>query len=206
MPDGRLHAPSAQRNAQAILTVLKQHTPSKGRVLELASGTGQHAVTFADALPDLDWQPTEVDAARLASIRLWAAEAALPNLRDPIRLDATAPGWGADHAGQDLILLVNLLHLIPEPAVRTLITEAAAALAPGGRLMLYGPFLRNGEATSEGDRAFHTSLQAQDPAIGYKDDFDMADWIHAAGLELIDLIDMPSNNLVFVARKAGGAA
>ncbi len=202
--DGRLHAPAAERNAGAILRLLQQHAPSTGRVLELASGTGQHAVTFAAALPGLDWLPSEVDAARLKSIRIWSAEAGLSNLRDPIRLDATAPGWGRAHTGQDMILLVNLLHLVPEKAAMTLVTEAAQALAPGGRLILYGPFLRGGETTSDGDAAFDASLRAQDPAIGYKDDFDMVEWIHAAGLELTGLVEMPSNNLAFVAHAPGG--
>lgn len=203
-PDGRLHAPAAERNAPAILSLLKHHGPQSGCVLELASGTGQHAVTFAAALPGLDWCPSEVDEVRLASIRIWAAEAGLSNLRDPIRLDATAPGWGRVHHGQDMILLVNLLHLIPENAAKTLVTEAAQALAPGGRLMLYGPFLRDGETTSEGDARFHHSLTAQDPAIGYKDDFDVIDWVHTAGLTLVDVVEMPANNLAIVARAPGG--
>lgn len=202
--DGRLHAPAAERNAGAILTLLKQHAPATGRVLELASGTGQHAVTFAAALPGLDWCPSEVDAARLNSIRIWSAEAGLANLRDPVQLDATAPGWGKAHPGQDMILLVNLLHLVPQKPAMTLVTEAAQALAPDGRLILYGPFLRGGETISDGDARFHASLRAQDPAIGYKDDFDVVEWIHAAGLELVDLVEMPSNNLAFVAHAPGG--
>ena len=204
--DGRLHAPAAERNTAAILTLLRRHAPDTGRVLELASGTGQHAVAFATALTGLDWTPSEVDPARLDSIRLRAAEAGLANVRDPITLDAAQPGWGARQAGHDLVLLVNLLHLVGAGAARTVIAEAAQALVPGGRLILYGPFLRAGETTSEGDARFHASLTAQDPAIGYKDDFDVADWIHAAGLELADLVEMPANNLAFIARKPGPGA
>lgn len=202
--DGRLHAPAAERNAVAILSLLRHHGPAAGRVLELASGTGQHAVAFATALPGLDWCPSEVDDARLTSIRLHATDAGLTNLRDPVRLDATAPGWGRAHHGQDMVLLVNLLHLIPEGAAQTLVAEAAQALAPGGRLVLYGPFLRDGETTSDGDARFHAALQAQDPSVGYKDDFDVIDWIHAAGLTLVDVVEMPANNLGIVARTPGG--
>lgn len=196
--DGRLNAPSAERNADPIRDLLRHHAPKAGRALELASGTGQHVVHFAAALPDLDWQPSELDAPRRASIDAWAAQADLANLRPAIELDVTAPGWGAAHPGNDLILLVNLLHLISETEARVLIEEAAQALAPGGRFIIYGPFLRDGAATSEGDARFHSSLRNQDPEIGYKDDFDVIDWLHAAGLDLVDVVEMPANNLSLV--------
>jgi len=201
--DGRLYAPSSERNAAPILTLLKHHGPTEGCALELAAGTGQHAAHFAAALPGLIWQPTEIDATRRASIDAWAKTVEAPNLRPAIELDATAPGWAAQHAGQDLILLVNLLHLISTPEAQTLISEAAQALAPGGRLILYGPFLRDGEATSDGDASFHASLTAQDPEIGYKDDFDVIDWLHAAWLELVDVVEMPANNLALIAKRPG---
>ena len=124
-----------------------------------------------------------------------------PNLRKAIALDATAPHWGAEHAGQDLILLVNLLHLISTDEARQLISEAAQALAPEGRFIIYGPFLRAGETISEGDASFDASLRAQDPEIGYKDDFDVIDWLHDAGLTLVDVVEMPANNLAIVARR-----
>ena len=201
--DGRLYAPSSERNADPILALLKHHGPAEGRALELAAGTGQHAAHFAPALPGLHWQPTEIDATRRQSIDSWAKTVDAPNLQPAIDLDATAPGWGANHAGQDLILLVNLLHLISTPEAKTLISEAAQALAPGGRLILYGPFLRDGEATSEGDASFHASLTAQDPEIGYKDDFDVIDWLHEAWLDLVDVVEMPANNLALVAKRPG---
>ncbi|MHA7849502.1 DUF938 domain-containing protein [Roseovarius sp.] len=200
---GRLHAPSAERNTGPILSLIRHHGPAAGRVLELASGTGQHAAAFAAALPGLDWQPTEIDPTRRASIDAWAASTQVPNLRPATTLDATAPGWGAAHPGQDMILTVNLLHLISTPEARILIAEAAQALAPDGRLIVYGPFLRAGEATSEGDASFDASLRAQDPEIGYKDDFDVIDWMHEAGLILVDVVEMPANNLAIVARRPG---
>ena len=197
----RLHAPAAERNAAPILDLLRHHGPATGRVLELASGTGQHAAIFAAALPGLEWQPSEIDPDRRASIDAWAANANAPNLRPAIDLDVTAPGWGAAHRGQDMILLVNLLHLISTPEAKTVIAESAKALAPQGLFILYGPFLRDGEATSEGDANFDASLRTQDPEIGYKDDFDVIDWLHEAGLDLMDVVEMPANNLALVSRK-----
>jgi SAM-dependent methyltransferase len=198
---GKLFAPSAERNAGPICDLVERHAPPQGRALELASGTGQHAVALARRMPGLDWQPSEIDDARRASIRAWAAEAGLPNLRAPVELDASTPGWADTHGPADLILLVNLLHLIPERQARAIVTEAGRALAPGGTFILYGPFMRGGELTSEGDRTFHASIKGQDPAIGYKDDFDVVDWLHGAGLSLDALVEMPANNLAFVARR-----
>ncbi|MCE6959743.1 DUF938 domain-containing protein [Cereibacter sphaeroides] len=197
-PDGRRHAPSAERNAEAILAVLQAEAP-KGRLLEIASGTGQHAARFARALPALDWQPSDLDPGNLRSIAAWRAHAAAPNLRAPIVLDAARPGWSADHRA-DAILIVNLLHLIPEPAAATVLAEAAAALLPCGRLFLYGPFLRDGRATSEGDAAFDASLRAQDPDVGYKDSRWVEERLAAAGL-VSRWTSMPANNLMLVARR-----
>ena len=199
--DGRMFAPSAARNAADIAALVAQHAPASGRALEIASGTGEHAVIFARAMPGLDWQPTDIDPARRASVDAHAAVAGLANLRAAIALDATASGWGAAHAGQDLIVLVNLLHLISTTEARTLIAEVALALAPGGMFILYGPFLRDGETTSDGDSTFHASLRAQDPEIGYKDDWDVIDWIHANWLDLVQVVEMPANNMAFVARR-----
>ena len=199
----RLCAPSAERNCGPITDALREIAPDTGTALELASGTGQHVVAFARVLPGLDWQPTEIDPARRASIDAYAAQAKLPNLRAVLSLDATAPGWSARHAGQDLIVLVNLLHLVSTPEARTLIHEAALALAPGGRFALYGPFLRDGRATSEGDARFDASLRAQDPAIGYKDRADVTGWLAAAGLIVSGPRAMPANNLMLIARRPG---
>jgi len=199
----RLCAPSAERNCGPITDALREIAPDTGTALELASGTGQHVVAFARAMPGLDWQPTEIDRARRASIEAYAAEAGLPNLRAVLPLDATAPGWGARHAGQDLIVLVNLLHLVSTPEARSLIHEAAQALAPGGRFALYGPFLRDGQTISEGDARFDASLRAQDPAIGYKDLVDVTRWLEAAGLTAPGPRAMPANNLLLIARRPG---
>lgn len=197
-PDGRRHAPSAARNAAAILEVLRAETPPLGRLLELASGSGQHGADFATALPGLDWQPTDVNPDNMATINAWRAHAARTNLRAPQVLDAASPGWARDWAGQDVVLMVNLLHLISQTQAAVVLAEAARALTPGGKLLIYGPFLRDGQATSDGDAVFHASLQAQDPAIGYKDLAWVTAQLAQAGLG-VRVILMPANNLMLVA-------
>lgn len=197
--DGRLHAPAAERNGAAITDILTSVAPGSGRALEIASGTGQHVAGFADALPDLTWQPTDIDPDRCTSIDSWAESRT--NLRPAQCLDATRPGWAADHAGQDLIVVINLLHLITAAQVRCLFNETSAALAPAGRFVIYGPFLREGVATSDGDAQFDASLRATDPAIGYKDTRDIMQWLADAGLPLIERVDMPANNLTLISEK-----
>jgi SAM-dependent methyltransferase len=198
---GKLYAPAAARNADALCAVLTQHGPASGTALEIASGTGQHIVTFASALPGLNWQPSEIDPARRISIDAHVAEAGLTNVAPAMPLDACAPGWAATRAPFDLIVLVNLLHLISDPEAKVLISEASRALAPGGTFVFYGPFKRAGALTSEGDARFDAELRSADPLIGYKDDLDIADWMGKAGLDLTDPLELPANNLAFVARK-----
>ena len=126
----------------------------------------------------------------------------MPNLRAALPLNATQAGWGAEHGNRALIVLINLLHLISTPEAQTLVQEGADALAPGGRFALYGPFLRSGEATSEGDARFHASLIAQDPAIGYKDLEEVQHWLRDAGLILIESRAMPANNVLLIAERS----
>lgn len=190
---GRRHTPSAQRNAPAILAALQAHA-LQGKLLEIASGSGYHAAQIAPAFPGLIWQPTDLDPANLASITAWTR--AIPSVLPPVLLDATAPGWHAQHPAQNAILLVNLLHLIP--STTTLLAEIARALAPQGRAFLYGPFLRNGQATSPGDAAFHASLQAQNPTIGYKDLDATLATLQSHGLAT-QITEMPANNLLITA-------
>ena len=196
-----LHAPAADRNKDALCDLLRDHGPQKGRALEIASGTGQHIAAFARALPDLHWQPTEPAPDRRASIDAYIAEAGLTNVAPAAPLDAAAAGWHKPLPPQDLIFLANLLHLIPTEAAQMLITEAALAVAPGGTLILYGPFRREGVLTSDGDAKFDAELRTADPAIGYKDTVDITRWLSDAALSPIDRIDMPANNLAFIARK-----
>lgn len=196
LPDGRRLVPSADRNAAPIFEVL-QGLGLTGRLLEIASGAGLHAARMAGPL-GLIWQPTDVDPANFASIRAWSATSAAAIL-PPVLLDATQPGWAGTTGRWDAILLVNLLHLIPAAAVESLLAELAHALAPQGTACLYGPFLRDGQPTSPGDAAFDASLRAQDPAIGYKDLAWVTGLLSAAGL-VVDVVPMPANNLMLIAR------
>ena len=197
----KLVAPSAARNVGAICDLLDMIAPANGPALELASGTGQHITAYAARFPDLQWQPTEIDRARRASIDSYAATAGLGNIAPALQLNAAQPGWGARHRGQALILLSNLLHLISETETKVVIAEAAMALAPGGKFLIYGPFMRGGDLTSDGDIRFHASLTEHDPEIGYKDDFDTMDLLQEKGLEMVDVIEMPANNLALIAQK-----
>lgn len=197
----KMHAPAAARNANDLAGLIAHYARSAGRALELASGTGQHVVTFAEACPHLTWQPSEVDAERLASIAAYRAEASLDNVLPPLLLDACASNWSEQVPAQDLILTINLAHLVPDAAVKHLIAEAAQALTTNGMLILYGPFKRSGELTSEGDARFDASLRGADPEIGYKDDVRISAWLTAAGLPNIAKAEMPANNLAFVATR-----
>ena len=199
---GKLFAPSAANNAAPLCDLLEQVAPKQGYALEIASGTGQHVVGYANRLPGLTWQPTEVAPERRASIDAYANEAGLGNILTARELDATSPGWGSKLGRQqDLIMLSNLLHLISEDEARTLITEAASALAPDGQLVIYGPFMRDATLTSKGDTAFHASLAANDPETGYKDDVETINWLQSAGLDLVKSVEMPANNLALVSKK-----
>ena len=126
----------------------------------------------------------------------------MANLLPAQHLDAATSGWSAAHQNTQLIVLVNLLHLIATPAAQTVIDEAAEALAPDGTFILYGPFKRAGTLTSAGDARFDAELRGADPAIGYKDDLDILRWLGNAGLTDVERIEMPANNLAFIARKA----
>lgn len=194
-------APSASRNAADIVAMLAQFAPLTGKAFEIASGTGQHCITFASEFPDLFWQPTDIDSTRRTSIDAYVSETALNNVSPALPLDACAPDWSSQHPGQSLIVVINLLHLISMPEVQTLINEAATALLPTGRFVIYGPFMRGGELTSDADVRFHASLIAQDPEIGYKGEPDMRIMLQDAGLNVVDCIEMPSNNLALIAEK-----
>ena len=193
-----MSAPSALRNRDVICAELVRLAPATGRALEIASGTGEHVVRFAAAMPGLEWQPTDPDPARRASIAAWAAEAGLRNIHAPRALDAAGPGWSSEFGPADLVVLVNLLHLVSWPEAETVLSEVAAVLAPGGVFALYGPFLRDGTATSEGDAAFDAHLRAQDSAIGYKDVIDTCARLVTAGLAHVETVAMPANNLLLV--------
>ena len=199
--DGRLNAPSALRNAKPIVELVKEIAIKPGNALEIASGSGQHVVKLAAALPLLNWQPSDVDETRIKSIRCWSNDQHLTNLNPPCLLDATKEGWAAEHHSQDLILLVNLLHLISIEETKILVKEVSKALAPKGVSIIYGPFMRSGELISKSDMEFHHSLINTDPDLGYKNDVDMLNLFGEAGLVHLSTNKMPANNLAFITQK-----
>ena len=199
----RLTSAAAQRNEEVILEQLRQVLPEHGIVLEIASGTGQHIVQLAFALPHLIWQPSDADEARVKSIRRWSVDQYqyLTNLKPPCLLDATAEGWAAEYHDQDLILLVNLLHLISTKETKILVEEMSKALTSNGLSIIYGPFMRSGKLTSKSDIQFHQSLINADPDLGYKNDVDMLNLFGEAGLMHLSTENMPANNLAFILQK-----
>lgn len=203
--DGRLFAPSAGRNSAPIVNLIKRIAPEPGNALEIASGTGQHIVQLALSLPNIIWSPSEVDAERLKSISAWVESENLLNIKPPIYLDATETGWAKSLPKSNFILLVNLLHLISWDETETLISELSIALKTKGIALVYGPFMRNGQLISEGDKNFHTSLIQTDPDIGYKNDLEMLTLFSNSGLLHLETVEMPANNAAFVLQKAGQA-
>ena len=199
--DGRLSAPAAEKNAGPITELVKEYAPERGEALEIASGTGQHIVELAVVKPNLNWQPSDIDPLRIASIETWCKEYNLANVKSPVILNATELGWSSKFNRQKFILLVNLVHLISEDEAKILVSEISAALAPGGRSIIYGPFKRNNKLTSAGDQTFHQSLIKADPQIGYKNDAWMTAKFEEAKLELLKVVPMPANNLAFICEK-----
>lgn len=202
-------APAAERNRDAILAVLKEVLPKDGLVLEVASGTGQHAVAFAAAFPTLRWQPSDPNLEARASIAAWADEAPVDNVLPPLALDVTNPGW-ADTLPEAIaaIVCINLLHIAPWSACEGLMRGAAAALPSGGPLYLYGPYKRGGCHTAPSNAAFDDSLREQNPAWGVRDLDDVRTCAAAQGLRFDDVIEMPANNLSVIFKRAaeGGPA
>lgn len=165
--DGRRTATAALRNVDPIVDILRLRLPAQGCVLEVASGTGQHVAAFAKAFPALDWVPSDVDADQRRSIAAWQMKSGLSNVADPLAIDVGAP-WPVAPGFAQVVLTINLLHLIPDHFVTRLFQQARTALSSHGRIIIYGPFLRGQDYASDGDQSFDTSLRAHDPAIGYK--------------------------------------
>ena len=196
--DPRRFAPATERNREPIAQVLGGVLPARGRVLEVASGTGEHVVHFARAFPDIVWQPSDPDPGALASIAAWKAEAGLGNVLEPIRLDAAAT-WPAVEA--DAILCINMVHISPWAATEGLMRGAGEMLKPGAPLILYGPYRRAGVPTAPSNEAFDASLRARDPEWGLRTVEAVAAEALAQGLELERLVEMPANNLTLAFRK-----
>ena len=200
--EGGLTAPAVARNRDPILAVLRRVLPGQGTVLEIASGTGEHAVHFAAALPHLTWQPTDVDAGALASIAAHRRSAQLPNLLPALTLDATLPLWPVARA--DAVIAINMIHIAPWTAAQGLMGGAARVLAPHGVLYLYGPFKEDGRHTAPSNDAFDASLRASDPEWGVRDLGEVAALARRHGLALVERVAMPANNLSAVFQRQGG--
>jgi SAM-dependent methyltransferase len=198
--DGSLTAPAAARNRDPILAVLRRVLPARGTVLEIGSGTGEHAVYFAAGLPHLAWQPTDIDADALASISAHRRSAELPNLLPALALDAAAPVWPVARA--EAVVAINLIHIAPWQAAKGLMAGTARVLAPGGVLYLYGPFKQDGRHTAPSNAAFDASLRAYDPQWGVRDLREVADLARRHGLDLVERVAMPANNLSVIVRYA----
>jgi cyclopropane fatty-acyl-phospholipid synthase-like methyltransferase len=194
------HAPATARNREPILAVLREHFAGARRVLEIGSGTGEHAVHFAAALPHLDWQPTDLPS-RLAGIRGWIAESGLANVRAPLALDLADPAtWPPGPF--DAVFSANVLHIVAWPLVEALFATLPRVLAPGAVVVVYGPFNVGGRFTADSNAAFDASLRAGDPASGIRDLEAVQALASEAGLAFVADIAMPADNRCLVWRLA----
>jgi hypothetical protein len=197
--DGRLVSPSAERNKETIAKTLMRVLPAKGDVLEVSSGTGQHVLHFARAMPHLRWKPTDRDADCLTSIASWLAQTPTPNVNAPRYLDVHDEIWPVHDVAA--VVCLNMIHIAPPSATEALLRGAGKVIARGGILFLYGPFRRNGRHTSASNEAFDALLKAENPEWGVRDVEDVADLAASVGLELEQTHDMPANNLAVIFRK-----
>ena len=197
MNDARMHAPATLRNRDAILAVVRSHLAPVGLVLEIASGSGEHVVHFAAALPSVVFQPSDPDPDRRASIDAWAAASRLANIRPALALDAAAT-WPVPQAAA--VLCMNMIHIAPWTAARGLIRNAARVMGPDGMLFLYGPFRRGGTHTAPSNVAFDQQLRGQNPEWGIRDLEAVAAEAASCGFGSPETVAMPANNLSVVFR------
>jgi len=194
----RRSAPAALRNRGPIAEVLAKWLPEQGTVLEIASGTGEHAVYFAGCFPQLDWQPSDLHPDALSSITGWRAETSLPNLREPLALDAGSDSWPIDRA--DAVLSINMVHISPWASALGLIAGAARLLSAGDPLILYGPWLKDDIVTVDSNIAFDADLKRRDPEWGLRRVEDFAEAAKVS-FDLIETRQMPANNLMLLLRR-----
>ena len=207
--DGRLDAPAFHRNHQAIGGVLERYLAGKsGNVMETGSGTGQHIVEFARQFPDITWWPSDLNENHLTSIEVWRLHSQLANIHPPQRIDLSDPAWGEamradDGPGQLLaVFCANVIHIAPWRVAEGLAAGSGRALRQGGMLFLYGPFSRGGRHSAESNAAFDTSLRQGNPEWGVRDVEAVEKLAGRAGLSLIEIADMPANNLTLIFRRA----
>ncbi len=189
----RLDFPATRRNREPLFEVLSRWLPASGLVLEVAAGSGQHGAAFAPRLPHHRWQPTDLDPAHLASIDAWREAVGTQNLLPALALDATADDWPV--AAADAVMCANMIHIAPWAACEGLLRGSARVLPEGGVLVLYGPFHRGGQPTSESNAAFDADLRARDARWGVRDLDVVAAEAARHGLVQTDLQAMPANNL-----------
>lgn len=193
------HAPATERNREPIASVLREVLPPRGLILEVASGTGEHAAYFARLFPELDWQPSDPDPDALSSIEAWTADADLPNLRAPVELDA-AGTWPVDRA--DALLCINMVHISPWAATLGLLAGSGHVLPFGAPLILYGPYRQSGRPTAPSNEAFDRSLKARNPEWGLRALDEVTAAAKREGLGLDQVYEMPANNATVVFRKS----
>jgi hypothetical protein len=203
LPPAALIAPAVARNREPILAVLRRVLPERGLVLEIASGSGEHVVYFAAALPRLTWQPSDPDPEARASIAAYRDAMALPNVLPPLALDAAAARWPMPQidAQIDTILSINMIHIAPWAAAEGLMAGAERLLPAGGVLFLYGPFREHGQHTAPSNAAFDESLRARNREWGVRDLDEVAALASRHGLALDERVAMPANNLSIVFRR-----
>jgi hypothetical protein len=205
LPDGRLDAPAFHRNHRAIWAVMQPFLAGKsGDVIEAGSGTGQHVVDFAGRSPKITWWPSDLNEQHLKSISAWRAHAGLPNIRPPLRIDLSDSAWCPEmHEGSGpgellAVFCANVIHIAPWRVAEGLFAGAGRYLRVDGRLFLYGPFKRDGKHTAVSNAVFDTSLRDRNPEWGVRDIADLERLAANAGLALIDIAEMPANNLTLV--------
>ena len=196
--DARQHSPSSARNRDAILDVLRRVLPPRARVLELASGSGEHAVHIANALPQITWQTSDPDAAARASIAAWIEAEGVRNAPPPLAIDVAAEGWGVEGQAFDALVAINLIHISPWEATLGLMAGAGRLLREGGVLYTYGAYMRGGRHTSPSNETFDAWLKQRDERYGVRDLEAVEEAARARGLRLIEIVEMPANNFSLV--------
>lgn len=191
--EAKKHAPATLRNRDAIADVLSGLLPPSGKILEIASGSGEHIVHFARKFPDLHWIPSDPDAECRASIAAWVADSGLSNIDAPLDLDAASSQWPVDRA--DALLCINMIHISPWDATIGLMAGAGRVLVEGAPLYVYGPFRRQGIETAPSNEDFDASLKSRNPDWGLRQLEDVRRQAELCGLQLIDVVEMPANNL-----------
>ena len=196
----RRSAPAAMRNREPIADVLAEWLPASGIVLEIASGTGEHAVHFAERFPQLEWQPSDIHPDALSSIRAWRSRAGFPNIREPVAVDAASPDWPVENV--DAVLSINMVHISPWASALGLLQGAARLLGAGAPLIMYGPWLSDRVPTAPSNLDFDADLKRRNPEWGLRSVEQFAGAADDRGLRLVESRAMPANNMMLLLRRS----